>query len=426
LPSSPLNIFQHVTRQWDALHPYNAAQLMQLSGPADVPRIESTWRETLREMGLGQAHVSRGRYFYTPPTDDLSRINVIPPTQSLNDFITAEMNRHFTPHELPFRPFVLSQEQSHFLGVIYHHWIADSVSIRGLLREWFFRLYDPARATREPFKQPTSGYWRFFGPDAGNWDLMGNALGVFRWSSRLKRVRRVENQSFPDLQTQFRLHRLPDGLAEQLLPIARSAGATLNDLFLAAMAIACDQFVAAPPTPKRPDLALGVIVDLRGTKGAELENVFGLFLGFTNVLCGPEHLNDWNGLVTHLAKQNRTNRQTAAAQSSMLRMLGGRVLGNLMSRKRLIEFYRKRLPLAAGISNVNLNRTWVAEYHPAPILDYIRVSPTGPMLPVVFTPCTLGNRMHFGLTHRVSILPDDRAAQCAAEFARRLTSIANI
>jgi hypothetical protein len=172
-------------------------------------------------------------------------------------------------------------------------------------------------------------------------------------------------------------------------------------------------------------LALGVIVDLRGGATDALADAFGLFLGFTSVLCSIQDLRDWNRLIANLAKQNRQNKGSAAAQISMLRILGGSIAGHLFSRTQLLEFYRKRLPLAAGISNINLNRTWVADYHPAPILDYIRVSPTGPMLPVVFTPTTLGNRLHFGLTHRVSVLPEDIAAQCADMFADRLISSAS-
>jgi hypothetical protein len=419
----PLNIFQRFTRQWDALHPYNAAQLMLLEGAAEIGKIEECWRSALCEMGLGDVQVRRGRYRYVPVADAQPMVRVYPSSQSLDEFLSAEMNRPFAPGELPFRPFVLAQSQGHYLGVVYHHWIADSVSIRGLLREWFLRLYAPDRARRIAFAQPTAGYWRLFGPDAANWDLAGGVLDVFRWSSRLKRVRRVENKSFPDLTTRFILHRLPDGLVDRLLPIARAAGATLNDLFLAAMAMACDRYVAAPPTPRRSDLALGVIVDLRGNTADALSDTFGLFLGFTNVLCGIEDLRDWNRLVARLAEQNRRNRRGGAAQASMLRMLGGRIVGSLLSRRGLLEFYRKRIPLAAGISNVNLNRTWVADYHPSPILDYIRVSPTGPMLPVVFTPTTLGSKLHFGLTHRVSVLPEDAARECIGDVSHRLTSL---
>jgi hypothetical protein len=420
-----LNIFQRVTRQWDALYPYNAAQLMQLSGTADAGRIEDAWRSALRELGLGTVWCDGNKYRYSTAEDSRANVRAVMSDLSLDDFLTAEMNRPFTADDaMPLRPFVLPAADSHHLGIVYHHWIADSVSIRSLLREWFLRIYAPDKAQRVPFRQPSAGYWRMFGPEAARWDLGGNVLDVFRWSSRLKRVRRVENKSFPDLKTRFTLHRLPDGLVDRLLPVARSAGATINDLFLAAMAIACDQYVAAPPTRKRNDLAMGVIVDLRGNAADTLLDTFGLFLGFTNVLCGIEHLRDWDKLVAHLAAQNRQNKLNASAQASMLRMLGGQIVGGVLSRKRLLEFYRKRIPLAAGISNVNLNRTWVADYHPAPIMDYIRVSPTGPMLPVVFTPSTLGNRMHFGLTHRVSVLPEEAATECADAFTASLIQAA--
>jgi hypothetical protein len=412
-----LNIFQRLTRDWDALHPYNAAQLMLLDGPADTQRIAACWRSSLIELGLGTVRWHRRLFRYQTPTVAQTAVPTLDPATCLDEFLTVEMNRPFDEEGLPFRPFILPSADKHYLGIVYHHWVADSVSIRALLREWFFRLHFPARARRSPFYQPQQGYWRQFGPEAGNWDLPGATLDLFRWSSRLKRVRRVENRSFPDLQTRFTLHKLPDGLIDRLLPVAREAKATLNDVFLAAMAMACDRYVASPPTPRRSDLALGVIADLRG--GAMVDT-FGLFLGFTNVLCGIEQLRDWNALLTHIARQNRAHKASAAAQSSIVRMLGGRIVGAMLSRKGVLEFYRKRIPLAAGISNVNLNRSWVAEFHPRPILDYIRVSPTGPMLPVVFTPTTLGRQLHFGLTHRVSILPPDQAELCAREFASRL------
>ncbi len=402
-----LNIFQKLTLQWDALHPYNAAQLMHLDGPANSSKAEEAWRSVLHELGLGISEP----------------ISQCPPNTDLEAFLTDEMNRPFAGEGSPFRPFILPAGNTHYLGVVYHHWVADSVSIRLLLREWFLRIYEPAKARRTPLTLATSGYWKLFGTDAAGWDLGRGLLDVFRWSSRLKRARRIESKSFPQLQTRFRLHRLPDGLAQQLVPLARAAGGTLNDFFLAAMAQACDQHVAAPPSKKRNDLALGVIVDLRSKAAAKMDDTFGLFLGFTSVLAGVEDLRDWNRLVAQIAKQNRQHKQSAVAESSMLRMVGGLLTGRLLSSRKVLEFYRKRLPLAAGISNVNLNPTWVSQYHPSPILEYIRVSPTGPMLPLVFTPTTLGQRMHFGLTHRVSVIDEERARLAANAFANRLTSL---
>ena len=104
----------------------------------------------------------------------------------------------------------------------------------------------------------------------------------------------------------------------------------------------------------------------------------------------------------------------------MLRMVAGLVFARLFSREGLLEFYRKRYAMAGGISNVNLNRDWPAEYHPWPLLEYIRVSPTGPMMPLVFTPTTLGRQLNFGLTCRDCLIPSEQSPELAAMFIRRL------
>ena len=61
--------------------------------------------------------------------------------------LTRELNRPFDrDDEPPFRPFMLTAADGMYLGVVYQHWIADSVSIRAVLREWFVRLFDPVAA----------------------------------------------------------------------------------------------------------------------------------------------------------------------------------------------------------------------------------------------------------------------------------------
>ncbi|MBV8781512.1 MAG: hypothetical protein JO353_08955 [Phycisphaerae bacterium] len=424
MSGNSLNIFQKVARQWDAMHPYNAAQLMRLPGQPDPSAIESCWRAALRDFGLGPVHLHGGRYAISPLNEHDSLLVIPPPGSDLQQFLTDEMNRPFDPIDgLPLRAFVLGVAGSFYFGVIYHHWIADSVSIRALLQQWFLHAYDPQQLPRHaPMKLANSGYWKRFGPGVSGWDPIAAILEISRWSSRLKRVRRVESKQFPDMKIRFTLHRLPVGSPDQLVRAARQAGATLNDLFLGAMAEACDRYVAAPPTPRRHDLALGVIVDLRAQAEA-LADVFGLYLGFTSILCRQEELTNWDQLVDSIARQNRAHKLRREAESSMFRMFAGLLIGRMLSKRRVLEFYRKRLPLAAGISNVNLNRSWVARYHPDPISEYIRVSPTGPMLPLVFTPTTLGESLQFGLTQRVSVIAAEVADACASDFTNRLLSV---
>jgi hypothetical protein len=113
-------------------------------------------------------------------------------------------------------------------------------------------------------------------------------------------------------------------------------------------------------------------------------------------------------------------KQLGIPQTSALRMLAGVTAGKLVKPERMAHFYQKHVPMAGGISNVNMNRTWAMEYHPSPLLDYIRVSPTGPMMPLVFATTTLGSDFHFALTYRPAVVSMDRIDALASRFVERL------
>jgi hypothetical protein len=427
-----LNVFQKLVRHWDALHPYNAAQIMHLNGAPDHSAIESAWRSALLNLGLGPVRVQGNRYQFQSLNGTIEQTQVAHIAEPIDSFITHELNRRFDDADpLPFRPFVLPLDGSFYQGVIYHHWVADSASVRLLIREWFYRLYDPARSRRLPLKMPQAGYWQNFGPNRGRWNLTESFFDILRWTGRMKHVKRIEQPDITPLATHFSVHQTREGLIDELLAAARRIGVTVNDLFLAVIAQACDRFVPVLETSKRRDLALGTIVDLRargaGSVGGDaLSDTFGLFLGFTNVICQPRQLRNWDQLLTHIAKRNREQKHRGEPEASMMRMFAGLVATRMLSPRKMRDFYRKRLPLTGGISNVNLNRSWAGEYHPAPLIDYIRVSPTGPMMPVVFTPTTLGRRLQFGLTCRDAVVPPHRATEIAEFFTTRLNELTRI
>jgi NRPS condensation-like uncharacterized protein len=332
------------------------------------------------------------------------------------------MNRPFD-NPVPFRPFILTQGPHHYAGIVYHHWAADSVSIRMLLREWFYRLHARNRARKTPFDRPRGSP---FGPDRANWNPGGALLSSLRWAARNRHVARVEHRGYDDFTCRFALHDLGGGLVAPLLAYARRYGATLNDLFLAVTAEVCKQFVPLKPTARRPDLGLGTIVDLRPYSHHNLADMFGLFLGFTSTICRPADTTDFPRLLKSIATQSQFDKRARVPLFSPLRMLAGLCVGKIYRRKKVIEFYRKRIPLAGGISNVNLNRAWPSEFHAFPLLDYIRVSPTGPMMPLVFTPTTLGDHLNLGFTYRPSLIPTDRADEMARHFIDRLHSLARV
>jgi NRPS condensation-like uncharacterized protein len=210
-------------------------------------------------------------------------------------------------------------------------------------------------------------------------------------------------------------------MVEGLLAAARRRRATLNDLFLASLARACDLH-GAPPRRSRRDMGLGYIVDLRAFSPENLENTFSLFLGFTSLVVKGEHLADPERVISSIARQNAHHKEARTAAVNMLRMAAGYAQAQFLTSKQLDAFYRNYMPVSGGISNVNMNRAWPAAYHPSPLLDYIRVAPTGPMVPVVMAATTMGKRLTFVLTRRASLVDDASAAQLAQTFVDELTA----
>jgi hypothetical protein len=413
------NVFQRVLRDWDALHPYNAAQILHLRGHADINLLTDRWNQTLAALGIGPVHVEDGRFWIEPPPNNAHQPLCAPAGNTLEQFMSDEMNRPFAPTGgLPFRPFVIQQDGSYLAGVVYHHWVADSASIRAVMREWFVRCFDPPKARTEPMQIASGGYWRHFGPAKSHWSPDQAFVMGASWWSRFRRVRRIESEGIHDFTMRFTMHRFPDGAIEKIRAAAREANVTVNDFFLAAMAQACDAHVPARHMFRRHDLALGTIVDLRARGNSSLGDAFGMFLGFTSVFVRPHELRDPPRMLQSIRRQTMLHKSLHVPEQSMLRMAGGLVFHRIFGddTKRLVEFYRKRFPLCAGISNVNLNGSWVQPYHPDPLLEYIRVSPTGPMMPVVFTTTTLGEKLHFGLSTRDSIVPPCDAHATAETF----------
>jgi hypothetical protein len=418
--TAPLNIFQRLMRKWETVHPYNAAQVLVIRGQPDRAVLSRAWNDALTSTGLGRVRITGRQYSFEPAHET----NVVFPDACLPSHLSAELNRAFDDASaLPFRPFVISHGDHFYAGVVYQHWIADSTSIRMLLREWFVRVYDPASTGQHALRLQPHGYWNTIGPNRGGWDVLGSTLDMIRRHTRLRRAQKIDSSELADHRTRFQLFNAPDGLIPQLRAYAGSRGVKVNDLFLAALVEACARHVPLQRRRNRVDVAVGSIVDLRPFTRDDLSNTFGMFLGFTNVVCQPKELSDFQHLLQVVASQTRVQKATGVAPASLIWMTAATSIGKLSRPDELYHFYRKELPLAGGISNVDMSHSWAAAYHPSLLLDYIRVSPSGPMTPVVITTTTLGQKFHVGLTHRVGLIPPERAAQLAQAFLARLASM---
>ena len=424
--SQPLNMFQRLVRSWEAVHPFNAAQVIKV-GHVPLPAVvQHAWHGALTALGLGRVRQDGRTFSFELLNREVERypVRMLPETTCLAEFLTGEMNRAFDdPAEPPFRPFIIPSPDGFYLGLVYRHWVADSVAIRSLLREWCARLFDPTLA------MPTSsrhapGYWDLFGPRQGGPDIDQTALGLFRNYIRFRTVQKVCMTGIGDYPARVLLGALPDGVVDSIRTTAHSHGATVGDALQAALAQACHRHVPLQRRPSRRDVAIGNIIDLRPHARCDLSDVFGMFLGFSHVVCRREDLNDFPRLLNSVSLQNRVRRRDGVAQMSIAWMLAASIAHRFNRPEALYRFYRKELPLAAGLSNVNLAGSWAQRLHPFPLLDYIRISPTGPMTPISLSATTLGARMSLALTYRPALLDERGAAdflRCVIERVLNLT-----
>lgn len=414
-----LNVFQRLIRRWETVHPYNAAQAMQLRGQADVGRWQGAWDAALGALGMGWPVIENDRLRLAPLPHRVP-LTVLSADMSYEAHISEEMNRPFGPDDFPLRPFIKQIDGSYYAGLTYQHWLADSVAVRMVLREWFARMFDPGLARDQPVNMATKGYWAHFGPHRVPWALDHAAWTALRQFSRFRSVRRLRSGGSTDYAQTFIARSAPRGIVAALSAYCRRREVKLNDLFLAAMMEQCARLLPYRMTRRRRDLALGTIVDLRRQSPDDLSGVFGLFLGFSNVIVRDGDLGDFPRLVQAIHRQNQLARQSHAAAASTAWLGLSLLFSRGIAAGRSYHFFRKHMPLAGGISNVNMNGSWAAAYHPDPLMRYVRASPTGPMIPVAFTPTTLGDDLQLALTYRRSVLDAAGAERMMDGLIQRL------
>lgn len=424
-PAPHLNVFQQLIIQWERLHPYNAAQAMRLTFAPSIEQLTSAWRAALTMLGLGTVwhHDGKVIHDFSPGVIAASVIRPIDSEDHLNDYLSGQLNLAFEQGELPYRPFSCTTSSGAIVGVVYHHWVCDSFCIRSLLREWLYHLVSPDRVTRTPLLPAGHGYWHHFGPGAAGWPVLPALLQQLSQSGRLRHCRRVHVGRANESNAAFAQVRAPAGLVAAVRHVSRRRGVKVNDLFLVALAKTARDLAPLEPPHHRHDLALGSIVDLRNLPGRSPADAFGMFLGFTNTILRGEVMGDTEKLLAAVAAQSRLARERRLAQAGQIRMSFGLLAGAIFDDRNLREFYRKRLPLAGGISNITLHNSWAAEAHPNYISEYLRVSPTGPFMPLVLTPTTLGDALHLGITTRINGAGAPTGASIGRRFLHELENL---
>jgi hypothetical protein len=432
-PACRFNLFQEVMALWEEAHPYNAAHLVRLRGRADVPRLQWAVQTACEAAGVGNLVLDRqGRRYHFEPAERIALQPVCgggPLAERLHAVITEQMNMAF-PDEPnhPVRWMVLEDpgSDSHFLIAVWRHLPADDYGIRLLIRRvlnrYFGRLQpgDDAPLTVRP--PDYAGVMRHHFRRLG---YLRALLLEARRHHALRSVHRMPGPAGGDNRSRFALFQAPEGLIRRLSSACRARHVTVNDAFLGALGAALSELTPHRfHHPRRHALALGSVVNVRAEASQDLSNAFGLFLGHWMTIIDPATPATIGDLVTRIAAQTRRDKDEKRAVGPQWNLwMVARVARWLWSPSSS-AWYRKVYPLSAGLSNVKLTASWFrgAREH---LLDYIRVSPAGPALPLVLATTGLGDQLNLCLAYHPSPLPDPEADRLMELFLRNLDTLAS-
>ncbi|HMO26965.1 MAG TPA: hypothetical protein PKB10_11915, partial [Tepidisphaeraceae bacterium] len=332
--SQPLNVFQRLMRAWDRIHPYNAAQCAVLDSSIDPQRLIDAFPRAIDSAGLGEVRVDGhvATIARVPLTDARLQPAAAWAGGSFERHLSAQLNEPFDPERcVPFRAFVVRDDTGCRAGIVYSHWVADSLSMRRLVHRWIvLALGHPAPP---PVLPMPGGYGSLVGPNRLPWTLARGLLDAMRHSSRLRSVRRTPTNAPEQQSVAFQVHPLPDGIGDALRRRARDRSVTVNDVMLAASAEELSRATVRQKTRRRPDLSMGTIVDLRRMIDLP-DRHFGLLLGFVGNVWRPGALQDFDRLLDITARQSRQSRADHAAAASMIRLAIGCFLAERWSARK--------------------------------------------------------------------------------------------
>ncbi|MCU0787946.1 MAG: hypothetical protein MUC91_07110 [Verrucomicrobia bacterium] len=395
--------------QWNDLHPYHAVHVMRFPGVPEIDNLRLTIAKRLEMNGLTSLRVDRqsGHFTYdrNPLPLDLRLGTTGPdPEKSLESEMNRQLNSRFDISRAftPIRFFVLPEKGSFLLGATYFHPIADAESVVLLLRQIAadYLACGAPILLHSPDRHPL----RHDNPRGMHFKVAVRKLLAL--PGEIRRIRhsyRAPLHNAGDLGNHYRrLH--PDAeTLDRLVKTTKAWGITLHDLLLAMLMRALSPLAPARIVePRRRNISLGTIVNVRQEYGIDSHRTFGLFLGsFVITHPVPEGIS-LQTLATDLHLQTaRIKRQKLYLASPVdLRIAG--CFQALYSTSRQKTFYHKHHPLWGGITNLNMNRLWPEDATARP-LDYFRAVSTGPATPLVLSATTFGKQLNFGLTYRSAV-----------------------
>jgi hypothetical protein len=397
-----LNAFQLSMLQWNDLHAYNAVHVARVPEPLAAERLVMVVRRTLEAKGLTGLVLDRraGTYEYRGGPGEVEIKHICP--TSLVTEMERQLNTRFDYEAafVPFRFFILPEEDAFYLGLAYFHPVADAECIVFLLRE----IVEAYRG-----KQVEDGLFNGYPPPPDR--LLRSRSGVLarKLASMPSSIRAMQRTCRPNYHDPGNFHNgltmfsLEAPVLEQLLKSAKALKVTLNDLFLAILMKAVSTLAPdRAETDRRKNLAVGCIVNTRKDLGLDGRRDFGLFLGSFVVHHRAPPGVGVPDLARDIASQTRSIKQKRLYLGAAVELNCGRLLVSLFSERRRKRLYQKHYPLWGGLTNMNLNTVW-PQPDEARRVDYFRAVSTGPVTPLVASITTVGGKANVSLAYRSTV-----------------------
>jgi hypothetical protein len=454
-PLIELNAFQNLMCRWSKLHAYNAGQVMRISGTPDRERWKQAIEGVIRELGLGiPRFINDDQAVRFTPVED---IPVEQSKQDLQSYFDEELNRRFAAGDLPIRFCLLPGPEetasrdnghrfahsSHYLAAVYDHWIADSRAMRELMHRIFDRYRNPEGGAGGGGRLPalTLEAPNFTGLFRQHVGRMTRLLAIRESLKNIWRHRhgfRLNLRDPLELGSRFVYREMPEGLVGRLHRFAKSRGASVNDLFIAIIGQSMGVYTAEgrfsrvkkPLHFYRRQLGIGTIVDIREAANQPLDRVFNLYLSSYSVLLKNPENRTADDLTREVAKRTERLKKTHASVKGFWALVMARFWFDVYDMPRFrASLLHKTVPMAAGISNVNMSGSWAdpeghADGDGEPrVLDYLRISPAGPLIPLVFTLTTISGRLSLCVTYRTTAFSEEKLLQLVEDFMHRLEAV---
>jgi len=423
-----LNPFQQTMAIWEEMHPYNAAHVVHLRGRGNVARLHAAIQGACQMAGVGKLLLDLKEFHYHYEPAEYVELREIkgkdPVIETLRQAVEGELNTPFPdePHH-PVRWLVLDdpKTETHFLVVIYRHLAADGFAIRLLVRRVLNRYFQTPLPEEEGLLQVVPpDYARLM---RHHYRRLGHIKALLRAINtyfQLRRVHRMRERRDGGERSRSLIFDAPKGCIERLAAACRVRQVTVNDAFMAALCRAMAEITfTRRGQSRRRGLALAAAVDVRDEAREDLSNCFGLFLGQVIVIADEPDVGDVEQLLVRTAGQmawEKTRKHFIGPQGTFLILA---FLRRWFSLRVTRARYLKDYPVSAGLTNVRLDASWFKGAADC-VLNYIRVPPTGPMLPIVLAPTTYSNRLSLGVTYRESSFTEAEARQLIDVFLATL------